>query len=165
MLVALALSDSFIAESWFDILVRLVVAMGLGAACGWEREKVSRPAGLRTFMMVSLGAAVFVMLGFAMLEGLDEADPSNTKFDPSRIVAGIITGIGFLGAGTIIQSGGQVRGLTTAAGLWVMAGIGVAAGMGLFTLAGIAAGCVLFILALMRWVGEQIPESAAEDPS
>lgn len=155
-LAEIALSESFVAESWLDMVVRLLVAMALGAVCGWERELINRPAGLRTHMMVALGAAVFVIIAFAMKEELTTGGPGGVPFDPSRVVAGIITGIGFLGAGTIIQSGGRVRGLTTAAGLWVVAGIGAAAGMGLFTLAGITAGCVLFVLLVMRPIQQRL---------
>ena len=109
-----------------DLLVRLVLAVVLGGAIGWERESSNKPAGLRTNILICVGAALFTDLsirfgGFA-IEGAVR--------DPARIAAQIITGIGFLGAGTIIQARGTVTGLTTAATLWVVAGIGMSVGSG-----------------------------------
>jgi len=125
-----------------DLLVRLVLAVVLGGAIGWEREASSKPAGLRTNILICVGAALFTDLsirfgGFA-IEGAVR--------DPSRIAAQIITGIGFLGAGTIIQARGTVTGLTTAATLWVVAGIGMSVGSGSYVE---AVGATMFVLVVL----------------
>ncbi len=107
---------------WPGVLLRLFVAAGLGGAIGLERELRERQAGLRTHLVVSVGAALFTLVsayGF-----------TSPHTDPSRIAAQIVTGIGFLGAGAIIRQGLSVRGLTTAATLWLVAAIGMAAGAG-----------------------------------
>ena len=105
------------------ILVRLTVAGLLGGLLGWEREHAGKAAGLRTHMLVAMGAAMFVLV--AQQSGIGAADSS-------RVIQGIIAGVGFLGAGTILKGQGdnQVHGLTTAAGIWLTAAIGVAAGLG-----------------------------------
>jgi len=125
-----------------DILVRLVVAALVGAGLGLEREVHGHAAGMRTHMLVALGSAVFTVLsiyGFPQTAGAPAADPS-------RISAQIVTGIGFLGAGAIIKYGTSIRGLTTAASLWVVASLGLAAGAGAYFVAG--AGTVIALLAL-----------------
>ena len=105
------------------ILVRLTVAGLLGGLLGWEREHAGKAAGVRTHMLVAMGAAMFVLV--AQQSGIGAADSS-------RVIQGIIAGVGFLGAGTILKGHGdnQVHGLTTAAGIWLTAAIGVAAGLG-----------------------------------
>ena len=128
-----------------DLLVRLVLATVLGGAIGWEREASAKPAGLRTTILICLGATVFTDLsirfgGLAVGSG---------AADPTRIAAQIITGIGFLGAGTIIQARGTVTGLTTAATLWVVAGIGMAVGNGSYIEAVGATLLVLVVLVLL----------------
>ncbi len=109
-----------------DLLVRLVLAVVLGGAVGWERERSSKPAGLRTNILICLGAALFTDLSIRF-GGLAIGGAVR---DPARIAAQVVTGIGFLGAGTIIQARGTVTGLTTAATLWVVAGIGMSVGGG-----------------------------------
>jgi putative Mg2+ transporter-C (MgtC) family protein len=109
---------------WPEVLLRLFVAAALGGAIGLERELRERQAGLRTHLVVSVGAALFTLVsayGFSSFDG---------KVDPTRIAAQIVSGIGFLGAGAIIRQGLSVRGLTTAASLWLVAAIGMAAGAG-----------------------------------
>jgi putative Mg2+ transporter-C (MgtC) family protein len=126
----------------FDLLVRLLAAALLGGVLGLEREVHGHQAGMRTHMLVCMGSAIFTVLsiyGFPQTAG---SAPS----DPSRISAQIVTGIGFLGAGAIIKYGTNIRGLTTAASLWVVASIGLAAGVGAYFLA--AAGTVIALLAL-----------------
>lgn len=115
---------------WWDAGLRMLLACVSGAALGWDREHRGRPAGLRTHMLVALGSSGFALLAVSLVV---EAGDS-TSVDPARIISGIIGGIGFLGAGAIIQSGGDVRGLTTAAGLWLTAAIGAAMGVGAFDL-------------------------------
>lgn len=121
------------------MVIRLIVALALGLAVGIEREFVGKEAGTKTYSLVTLGSALFTVLSF---------DPNFP--DPSRIIAQIITGIGFLGAGLIIFHENKVHGLTTAAGLWAMAGVGVAAGMGYYTLAFLSTIFILFILLVLR---------------
>ena len=126
----------------FDVLLRLVAAALLGAALGLEREIHGHQAGMRTHMLVSLGSALFTVLsiyGFPQI-------PGTAASDPSRISAQVVTGIGFLGAGAIIKYGTSIRGLTTAASLWVVASIGLAAGAGAYFLA--VAGTLIALLAL-----------------
>ena len=107
------------------MVLRLLLAAVLGGAIGAQREWSGKPAGLRTMALLSIGAALFTIisgLGF-------------TGADPARIAAGVVTGIGFLGAGAILHRHGGVEGLTTAATIWVSAGVGLAAGVGLYLLA------------------------------
>ena len=114
--------------AWWELLLRLAVAGLLGGAIGFEREVSGQAAGIRTHLLVSLGAALFTIAGAYGLTDFASAD--NLRYDPTRIAAQVVTGIGFLGAGAIIQSGITVRGLTTAAGLWVAAGVGMVTAFG-----------------------------------
>lgn len=134
------------------LVPRLLVAVILGAVLGFEREKADKPAGLRTHMMVSLGAAAFTTLGFSVQSTPNE---DSLGFDPSRIVQGIIGGLGFLGAGSILKGhsrGGEesVSGLTTAASVWLAGAIGVASGMGAYPAAIITALLAIGILLVAR---------------
>ncbi len=130
----------------WDALLRLAMACGLGAAIGFEREIRDREAGIRTHLLVSLGSALFTIVSaFGFHEFLASGD-NIVRMDPTRIAAQIVTGIGFLGAGAIIREGLSVRGLTTAATLWVVAAIGMACGAGYYWPA--AAATVLTLLAL-----------------
>ncbi len=108
-------------------ILGLLFAVVLGGAIGLEREINGKPAGLRTNIIICLGAAAFTLVARRL--GLDAPDA------PGRVAAGIITGVGFLGAGALIQEGSGVHGLTTAAGIWLVASIGVACGMGYYLLA------------------------------
>ena len=127
----------------WELSVRLLVAALLGALVGWEREQAQRPAGLRTYMLVSFGSAFFTVLSITAF---------GPNADPGRLAANIVVGIGFLGAGTIFREGEVVRGLTTAAGLWAVAAIGMAAGVGQYLLAAISTVIVLVILAGVRFL-------------
>ena len=109
-----------------ELALRMIVASVLGAAIGVEREIHQHPAGMRTHLLVSLGAAAFTLLG---AEGFLDV-PGGAPVDPTRVAAQVVTGIGFLGAGAILKYGTSVRGLTTAASLWATAAIGMAAGAG-----------------------------------
>ena len=122
-----------------DMVIKLIVALALGLVVGIEREFVGKEAGTKTYSLVTLGAALFTIISF---------DPNFP--DPSRVIAQIITGIGFIGAGLIIFHENKIHGLTTAAGLWTMAGVGVAAGMGYYFLAVVSTLLVLFILFVLR---------------
>jgi putative Mg2+ transporter-C (MgtC) family protein len=133
-----------VAES-IRIVVRLIVATTAGAIVGFERERTGKSAGLRTHMLVALSSAVFVL-------GPLEADMSAA--DVSRVVQGVAAGIGFLGAGTILKltGEGEVRGLTTAAGIWLTAAVGVAAGLGRLGLAVMCAILAVVILGIVARV-------------
>ena len=134
-----------------SLLLRVLVACLLGGAIGFERDIHGRAAGLRTNMLVSIGAALFMLISVAMAQ-MYTRSPESTglRVDPSRIAAQIVTGIGFLGAGAIIKAGFNIRGLTTAACLWVSAGVGMAAGAGLFEMAILVTLIGLFVLVVVN---------------
>jgi len=139
--------DVVIASFDFEILYRLLLAVGAGALVGIEREFHGRPAGLRTHILVSLGAAVVALISTVLPRMSDVLGSEATlRIDPGRIAAGVVTGIGFLGAGAIIRIGITARGLTTAASLWCMAGVGMGFGLGLYQLSMIATVLMLFTL-------------------
>jgi putative Mg2+ transporter-C (MgtC) family protein len=131
---------------WPEVLLRIFVAAALGGAIGLERELRERQAGLRTHLVVSVGAALFTLVSAYGFSGFDG------KVDPTRIAAQIVSGIGFLGAGAIIRQGLSVRGLTTAASLWLVAAIGMAAGAGYWDGALIATLGALLTLGPLRVV-------------
>lgn len=145
-------------EPWpYDLVVigRLLLAALLGAAIGVEREVHGRPAGFRTHLLVSVGACLMMVVSehfFVKYQALDSS--SAVRLDPARVAAQIVTGIGFLGAGAIIKDGALVRGMTTAACLWVAAGIGMAVGVGLYTpslaVTVLALGSLLFLKKMER---------------
>jgi len=134
------LASSVTSLGGWEAVLRLAVAAGLGAAVGIERELREREAGIRTHLLVSLGSCLFTIVG-----AYGFAD-FGTKVDPTRVAAQIVTGIGFLGAGTIIREGISVRGLTTAGSLWIVAAIGMASGAGYYWPA--VAGTALTVFAL-----------------
>jgi putative Mg2+ transporter-C (MgtC) family protein len=127
-----------------DVILRLLLAAVLGAGIGYQREQAGKAAGLRTYTLVSLGAALFTVVS---LYGFGAGS------DPSRVAAGVVVGIGFLGAGAIVRGlrgDGGVAGLTTAASIWMVAAIGLAAGAGMYLLSAIAA--------LIAWIALIIPK-------
>jgi putative Mg2+ transporter-C (MgtC) family protein len=139
--------------SHLELITRLGLAALLGGAIGFERERLSWAAGLRTHMLVSVGACLFMIVssyGF-----MDVLDHEHVSLDPSRVAAQVVSGIGFLGAGSILLRGEIVRGLTTAASLWTVAAVGLATGGGLYLAAVAATIIILIILAgikpLERW--------------
>ena len=134
-----------------EIAVRLVVAAALSGLIGLEREWRERAAGLRTHMLVGVGSALFTLVSAYGFNDFLVGGSNVVRADPSRIAAQIVTGIGFLGAGAILRQGLTIRGLTTAAGLWVVAAIGMAVGAGYYEGALIATGVVLFGLGPLRW--------------
>jgi putative Mg2+ transporter-C (MgtC) family protein len=121
-----------------EFIIRLLVATALGALIGFEREKERKPAGFRTNILVCLGSCLFTILSVSTLG----------YGDPAKVAAGIVTGIGFLGAGSIIVSGKHVHGITTAATLWVVAGVGMAVGSGEYILSIVTSVLVFFVLIL-----------------
>ncbi|MEN6462783.1 MAG: MgtC/SapB family protein [Syntrophomonas sp.] len=128
--------------SVYEIAFKLTLACILGGLIGLERESLSRPAGLRTYTLVCVGSAL------AMIVSLDMYFQyyRTVNADPGRIAAQVVSGIGFLGAGTIMREGATVRGLTTAAGLWVVACIGLAIGAGMYIPAIVTTVLILFVL-------------------
>ena len=117
----------------YESLFKLILAIGLGALIGFERQLKHRPAGLRTHMLVCMGSAVFTLISLSF------------DIEPARIAAGIVAGIGFLGAGSIIAHKGHVRGITSAATLWVVAAVGLAVGVGQYWIA-IIGGIAIFLV-------------------
>jgi putative Mg2+ transporter-C (MgtC) family protein len=143
--------------TWLEAIGRTAAAAGLGGLIGLERELDEKAAGLRTHMLVSIGAALFTMVGAYGFE-----DFSQRSVDPTRIAAQVVTGIGFLGAGLIFRQGFTVRGLTTAATLWLVAAIGIAAGAGFWKGAVVVTVVALISLRPLEWVKERgLPQRAA----
>jgi putative Mg2+ transporter-C (MgtC) family protein len=142
-------------ETW-EILWRLAVAAALGGAIGIERELREREAGFRTHMLVSMGAALFTLVSAYAWGDFVFSQASGVTYDPTRIAAQIVTGIGFIGAGAIIRQGLSVRGLTTAATLWLVAAIGMACGAGFYWAAVIATAISLVSLGPLRVVSRRV---------
>jgi putative Mg2+ transporter-C (MgtC) family protein len=145
--------------SFVDMLVRFVVALLLGGALGLDRERLGKPAGLRTHIMVSIGACAFLLLGVELLASVSAQYGS--PLDPTHVLQGVVGGIGFLGAGTIIHSQGGVEGITTAATVWVAGAVGAGCGMGQFFIVGVLV--VLSISALWVLPKFDIKHSIGED--
>ena len=139
-----------------DLLGKLSLATILGGVIGWEREASGKAAGLRTNILICMGAALLTELSMAFSTLVS---PDGQPSDPSRIAAQIVSGIGFLGAGTIMQAKGNVTGLTTAATLWVVAAIGMTVGAGAFLEATGTTLLVLSILWPLAWVEERVEEA------
>ncbi|HKL51975.1 MAG TPA: MgtC/SapB family protein [Wenzhouxiangellaceae bacterium] len=138
-----------------DMVLRLLAAAGLASVIGLERELRQRPAGLRTHMLVSLGAAGFMLVGYEILFATAVGDPS-ARIDPTRIVEGVIGGIGFLGAGSIIQGRGSIQGITTGAAIWIAGAIGVACATGNFILAALITGIALIIVVVLGFFEHEV---------
>ena len=134
------------------LVLRFVLAAVFGAVIGLEREVHGHPAGMRTHLLVALGAAIFTVMS---IHGFGQGSPA-MPVDPSRVAAQIVTGIGFLGAGAILKEGVNIRGLTTAASLWASAAVGLAAGTGSLILASAGTLIVLFSLWPLNRVAERI---------
>jgi len=123
-----------------EVVLRLILAAIMGGIIGFERKRVHKPAGIRTLMLVSMGSALFTIVSTTIL----------LNQDPSKIIAGIVTGIGFLGAGTIFREKDSVKGLTTAASMWAVAAIGITAGLGEYFLMVISTLLIIAILQLNK---------------
>jgi putative Mg2+ transporter-C (MgtC) family protein len=141
---------------WSESLLRLALAAALGGLIGIEREIREREAGLRTHLLVSLGSALFTIVSAYGFSEFLSSGQSVVRADPTRIAAQIVTGIGFLGAGAIIRQGLSVRGLTTAATLWVVAAIGMAVGAGYYSAAVFGTGLVVLSLWPLRIVAFRV---------
>ncbi|MPM80856.1 Protein SapB [bioreactor metagenome] len=136
-----------------DVLIRLMMALFLGGLIGYERQACNKAAGLRTHVLVCIGSCLIMVLSiniYYSVQGL-------TNADPVRLAAQVVSGIGFLGAGTIMKEGPAVKGLTTAASLWVVSGVGLAIGSGYYISAVLATGLVFLTLSALsrfeKWVG------------
>ena len=140
-----------------EIGLRLVGALLVGAAIGFERSYRGRPAGFRTHALVCLSTSLLMLL--TAYEGLwvPESNDVRVTLDPTRMAQGIMTGIGFLGAGAIMKDGLSVRGLTTAASIWITAAIGILIGIGFYMPAGIAAVLTLATLSMFGWLERKLP--------
>ena len=149
--------------SWLDVALRLFVAAALGGAIGFERELREREAGFRTHLLVSVGSALFTLVSAYAWSDWSFSQRSGIVFDPTRIAAQIVTGIGFLGAGAIIRQGLSVRGLTTAATLWLVAAIGMASGAGYWEAALIATVGALVTLWPLRLVAHRVVSRVRPD--
>lgn len=136
--------------SLLDFWLRLGIAAICGGAIGWERERKSRPAGLRTHMLVAIGACAFTLLSI-------EIGERDKEVDPTRMLQGIIGGVGFLGAGAILQGREGVRGMTTAAGIWAVAAMGMAAGLAEYALLLAISTTSLATLSLLHGVVDRAP--------
>lgn len=132
----------------FEFIIRLFAASIAGGALGMERESSNKSAGLRTNMIVSVGASIYVMISTTILEG-------STTGDPSRVMGQIVTGIGFLGAGVILHQGSNVKGLTTAATIWCSAALGCLAGFGMYWELATSTVLIIIINSVLRKVDNQ----------
>src|SRR5213596_1837060 len=155
-LPVLPLASSIPSLSWPEVLGRLALAAALGAVLGFERELREREAGMRTLLLVSLGSALFTIVSAYGFREFLTSGQSVVRADPTRIAAQIVTGIGFLAAGAIIRQGLSIRGLTTAATLWVVAAVGLAAGAGYYSAAVATTVLVLVSLWPLRIVAYRI---------
>ena len=145
------------AEQLLRMSLRLIMAMLLGAIIGYERERIKKPAGLRTHMLVSMGSALLVLVPLRAGASLD---------DTTRVTQGVATGIGFIGAGSIlkISEQHQINGLTTAAGIWVTAAIGLAAGLGQIGIAILATLCTWLVLRLVTVIDKWMHHNSKSEP-
>lgn len=151
--------------SEMEIFLRLALAVILGGVIGFNRKRHSKPAGIRTMALISLGCATFTLIGIeaviqlaalqAGAESLTASLTTGVNLDSSRIIAGIVGGVGFLGAGAIIQSRGKIQGMTSAASIWVTATIGVSVGLGLYSLAAATTFLAFIVLVLNKSGGQE----------
>lgn len=144
-----------------DVAWRLGIAALCGAVLGLDREIRDKPLGLRTFMLVSLGAACFSILTLQLVDVLATSD-EKMALDPTRVIEGVIGGIGFLGAGAIIQARGKIRGATTGAGIWVVGAIGMAAGFGLYMHALVFTALAVVIMTVLGFLSSRLHRALGE---
>jgi putative Mg2+ transporter-C (MgtC) family protein len=142
---------AFISPVEIELVLKILVSAGLGLLLGYEREVHKRPAGLRTHSLVCLGATLFTVISISFV---------GDYVDASRIAAGVVTGIGFIGGGVIFKSEERVIGLTTAAELWVVGAIGLAVGIGYYLAAFVTTAIVLVILVPLKHVAEEARKKA-----
>ena len=148
-----------------EALTRMAIAMALGALLGLERERAEKPAGVRTYMLVAQGAALFMICGLMLS---DELRTYGIVSDPGRIASTVVQGVGFLAGGVILTNGRRVRGMTTAASIWVAAALGLLTGAGFTLVAAVAAlttvaALVVLHQAEVRWLPFGHKSSAADE--
>ncbi|MFV0528864.1 MAG: MgtC/SapB family protein [Lachnospiraceae bacterium] len=142
-----------------EIAFRVAAALAIGALIGWEREKTYRPAGIRTLSLVAIGSVAVTICGqLSVLEYLGKA-----PFDPNRMASQVISGIGFLGAGAILRTSFSVRGLTTAASIWVVACLSIVSGVGYYVMALLGGAFVFFILRIFNLLEGWIHKNRHKD--
>jgi putative Mg2+ transporter-C (MgtC) family protein len=144
------------ADDW-DVSVRLLTALAVGAAIGMERSYSGRAAGFRTHALVSVSTALLMLVTVFEHAWVNQVTAGRLVIDPTRMAQGIMTGIGFLGAGAIIKSGPTIHGLTTAASIWMTAAIGILVGIGFYFPALLAAAITMGVLTVFRWIEAKAP--------
>jgi putative Mg2+ transporter-C (MgtC) family protein len=146
----------FVQSTYFAILIHLLVALGAGSLIGFERSYQGRPAGFRTHALVCMASSALMLVTVYQAEWFS-VQGDIVRIDPTRMAQGIMTGIGFLGAGVIVKEGPTVRGLTTAASLWITAAIGVLAGCGFYFPVILTTVLTLGTLSIFRWIERKMP--------
>ncbi|MEK7228218.1 MAG: MgtC/SapB family protein [Patescibacteria group bacterium] len=141
-----------------EMFIRLFIAMVLGIALGFERFIAGKPAGIRTYTLISLGSALFVIISQQVT-----AASGLYNFDPLRVAAQIVAAAGFLGVGAMFHRDNKVIGLTTASGMWVAAGVGVACGFGFYSLAVVVTFLAIFTLVVLWFIEKQIKKFSRQD--
>jgi len=144
-------------DNYAAIALHLLLALAAGAIIGLERSYHGRPAGFRTHALVCLSSSMLMVLTVYQDTWFGSFNLEQVNVDPTRMAQGIMTGIGFLGAGVIMKEGLSVRGLTTAASIWITAGIGIMIGVGFYFPAGIATAMTLIVLSVFRWIERSMP--------
>ncbi len=142
-------ANPFAPTPFVVVFLRLLAAILLGGVIGWERHIHSKPAGMRTHMMITLAACLFTLAAFGMIDRT-WAGETAVKFDPLRLIAAITSGVAFLAAGTIINARGHIHGLTTGAGMWLAGAVGLSCGAGQIPLAALATVMALVVLWFLR---------------
>jgi putative Mg2+ transporter-C (MgtC) family protein len=145
---------------FYEIAARLVVALTAGALIGYERSYRGRPAGFRTHALVCMASSLLMLVTVYEAHWMRASSTALVQIDPTRMAQGIMTGIGFLGAGVIIKEGLSVRGLTTAASIWITSAIGILAGVGFYYPLALAVVLTLGVLSLFRWIETRMPFQA-----
>src|SRR5258705_10189642 len=144
-------------QEYLEILKHLLIALGMGGLIGFERSYHGRPAGFRTHTLVCVSSSALMLLTVYQGQWYPAAFAGNVNLDPTRMAQGIMTGIGFVGAGVIFKEGLTVRGLTTAASIWITAAIGIQVGIGFYFVAVIGAAAALAVLALFLALERKVP--------
>lgn len=152
------LSNGYLTSlSLWEMAARLSLACVLGFAVGFDRELKSQAAGLRTHMLTSLAAAIFMIIALELIAQIG-SDGDQTQMDPLRVIEAVTAGVAFLAAGTIIQAKGSVKGLTTGASMWLSGAVGLACGSGFYILALLATGLSLIVLIPLRYFERHLPK-------
>jgi putative Mg2+ transporter-C (MgtC) family protein len=146
-----------IGKDLLDILAHLLVAMVAGGLIGLERSYNGHAAGFRTHTLVCMASSILMLIAISQKEWFSQALVETVRIDPTRMAQGIMTGIGFLGAGVIMKEGVSVRGLTTAASIWITAAIGILAGVGSYSAVAIVLVLTLGTLTVFRWIESKLP--------